>query len=46
MDDIMKIIKSFKEFGLMMKGVSKIIKNEGKRTKRWIFRYDVIYIMG
>ena len=38
----MKIIKSLKELGLMMKGVSKIIKNEGKRTKRWIFWYDAI----
>ena len=37
MDDIIKIIKSLKEMGLMMKDVSKIIKNEDKRTKRWIF---------
>ena len=30
MNDIMKIIKSFEESGLLIKGVSEAIKNEGK----------------
>ena len=30
MDDILKIIKSLKESGLLIKGVSKTIKNEAK----------------
>ena len=33
MDDIMKIIKSLEESGLLMKG--KTIENRAKRTKRW-----------
>ena len=33
MDDIMKTVKSFKEFVLLMKGVSKTIKNEAKEQK-------------
>ena len=33
MDDIMKIIKSFEESGLLIKGVSEIIQNEAKKQK-------------
>ena len=33
MDDIMKIIKSVKESGLLIEGVSKTIKNEAKEQK-------------
>ena len=33
MDDIMKTVKSLKEFVLLMKGVSKTIKNEAKEQK-------------
>ena len=33
MTDIMKIIKSFKESGLLIKGVSETIKNEAKEPK-------------
>ena len=33
MNDIMKIIKSFEESGLLIKNVSKKIKNEGKEQK-------------
>ena len=33
MDDTMEIAKSFKEFGLFIKGVSKKIKNEAKEQK-------------
>ena len=33
MDDIMKIIKSPKEFGLLVKDVSGTIKNEAKKQR-------------
>ena len=33
MNDIMKIVKSLEEYGLLIKGVSKIIKNKAKKTK-------------
>ena len=36
MDDIMKIVKSLKDAGLLMKRVSEIIKNEAKKKERWI----------
>ena len=32
-DDIMKIVKSLEASGLMMKGVSKAIKNKAKKRK-------------
>ena len=34
MNDIMKIVKSFEELGLLIKDVSKTIKNEAKEQKR------------
>ena len=33
MNDIMKIVKSLEEYGLLIKGVSKAIKNKAKKTK-------------
>ena len=33
MNDIMKIVKSLEEFGLLIKGVSETIKNEAKEEK-------------
>ena len=30
MNDVMKIVKSLEEFGLLIKGVSETIKNEAK----------------
>ena len=33
MEDIMKIVKSLEEPGLLIKGVSEIIKNEAKEQK-------------
>ena len=33
MNDIMKIVKSFEESGLLIKSVSKTIKNEAKEQK-------------
>ena len=38
MNDIMKIVKSLEELGLLIKGISKTIKNEAKKTKRRISR--------
>ena len=38
MNDIIKTVQSLKDSGLMIKGVSKTIKNEAKRTKRRISR--------
>ena len=43
MEDIMKTVKSLKESGLLINGVSETIKNEAK-TKRWISRNIVRYI--
>ena len=37
MHDVMKIIKSLEESGLLIKDVSKIIKNEAKKQKGWFF---------
>ena len=34
MEDKMKIVKSFEESGLLIKGISKTIKNEAKEQKR------------
>ena len=33
MNDIMKIVKSLEEYGLLIKGVSKTIKNKAEKTK-------------
>ena len=33
MDNLMKIVKSLEESGLVVKGVSETIKNEGKEQK-------------
>ena len=35
MDDIMKIVKSFEESGLLIKGVNETTENEAKEQKRW-----------
>ena len=37
-NDIMKIIKSFEEFGFLMKGVNETIKDEAKEQKRGFLR--------
>ena len=44
LNDIMKIIKSLKEFGLLIRGVSETIKNEAKKAKTWISQYVIRYI--
>ena len=33
MNDVMKIVKSFEESGLLIKGVSETIKNDAKEQK-------------
>ena len=38
MNDIIKIVKSLEEYGLLIKGVSKIIKNEAKEQKGGLLR--------
>ena len=44
MNDIMKIVKSLGESGLLIKGVSKTVKNQAKRTKSRISQYVTRYI--
>ena len=34
MEDIIKIVKSLEDFGLLLKGVSETIQNEAKEQKR------------
>ena len=34
MEDIMKIVKSFEDYGLLLKGVSETIQNEVKEQNR------------
>ena len=41
--DIMKIIKSLEDAGLLIKGVYEITENEAKRTKKWISQYVIRY---
>ena len=36
-EDIMKIVKSHKESGLLMKGISEAIKNEAREQKEDLF---------
>ena len=38
MNDIMRIVKSLEESGLLIKGVSETIKNEAKEQKRGFLR--------
>ena len=38
MNGIMKIVNSFKESGLLIKGVRKTIKNESKEQKGEVFK--------
>ena len=44
MNDIMKIVKSLEESGLLIKDFSETIKNEAKKTKIQISRYVIMYI--
>ena len=42
MNNIMKIVQALEDLNILLKGVTKTIKNE-KRTKRWISKYAVRY---
>ena len=43
MNDIMKIVKSFEESGLLTKDISETIKNEVKKQKRgFLERYEAV----
>ena len=42
MNDIMKIVQALEDSNILLKGVTKTIKNEIKRTKR-IFKYVIRY---
>ena len=43
MNDVMKIVEALEDSNILLKGVTKTIKNETKRTKRRIFKYAVKY---
>ena len=43
MNDIIKIIQALEGSNILLKGVTKIIKNRKKKTKRGIFKYVVGY---
>ena len=45
LSDIIKIIKSLTDSGLLIKGVTKTVQNEIKQPKSEIFRYVSRYIM-
>ena len=36
MEDIIKIVKSFEDSGLLLKGITETVQNEIKKTKRRI----------
>ena len=41
---IKKVAKSLEVTSLLMKGVSEIIKDDAKKTKRWVSHYLIRYI--
>ena len=43
MNHIMKIVQSLEDFNILLKGVTKTIKNETKEQKRRIFKYVIRY---
>ena len=45
MNDVIKIIKSLEESGLLIKRVNETIKNAAKVQKRQISQYVIRYIM-
>ena len=42
-NDIMKMIKSLEDAGLLIKGISKTVENEAKKQKRWISKHVIRY---
>ena len=43
MNDIIKIIQALENSNILIKGVTKTIKNETKKTKSRIFKYVIRY---
>ena len=43
MEDIIKIVQALEGSNILIKEVAKTIKNETKKTKRRIFKYDIAY---
>ena len=43
MNDRLKIVQSFEDSNILLKGVSKTIKNEAKMPKKEIFEYAIRY---
>ena len=39
LNDIMKIAQALEDHSILNKGVTSKIRNEVKKSKRWIFRY-------
>ena len=39
MEDIIKIVKSLEDYGLLLKGVSKTVQNEAKEQNGWFLVY-------
>ena len=44
MEDIIKIVKSLENTGLLLKGVTETVQNEVKKTKRRISEYVIRHI--
>ena len=43
MNAIVKIVQAFEDSNILLKGVTKTIKNEKKKTKRRIFKHVIMY---
>ena len=43
MNDIIKVIQALENSNILLKGVTKTIKNETKKTKRRTFKYAIRY---
>ena len=43
MIDIMKIVQALEDSNVLLKGVTKTIKNETKKTKRRVFKHVIRY---
>ena len=46
MNGIMNIVQALEDFNILLKGVTRTIKNKTKKTKRRIFKYVVGYFRG
>ena len=44
MNDIIKIVQSLEDSNILLKGVTKTVKNEKKRTKSRAFKYVTGYL--